>query len=267
MKVFFTRIRNFSKRFQKLFRNLFSRKKSKTQEDKSSKIKHPRGLKRELSDLKEKLTNFLVTYSVNSGMVIETNNYKLMKNASNLYKLEGTEKSGRTYSIIISTNDIITDKKGNLTGLIRVSEAELNRALQYNYTSLGKFIENFPRLNLNEKSHQALYKEKNTSDWKEILQWSRFWQEQLILKLSPNVLAILLVILDMDFYDFFEKVATDKQKKILVDELFFLNQQVKSDEGNPYTKNLGLIHFESAEDEFKQIYLQIKEKMQKESAS
>lgn len=182
-----------------------------------------------------------------------------------MYKLEGKEKNGRLYSILISTDDIITISNGKISGLIRVSEAELNRALQYNYITLGDFLENFQRLKLSEKSLGVVFEKKVQSDWKEILNWKRFWKEQLLLKLSPNVLAVLLAVLDEEFYQFFTDIATEKQKRIVVDELFFLNQQVNSDEGNPYSKNLGLIHFESAEDEFKKVYDKIKEKMEKET--
>ncbi|MCB1189121.1 MAG: hypothetical protein H7A23_22695 [Leptospiraceae bacterium] len=266
MKKFIFKIWNFFKRIGSLLYKIFFRKRTSSKEKKTPPKKIPRGLKRELEDLKGKLTNFLVTYSVKNGVVAETNNYKLTKNAPNLYKIEGKERSGRTYSIVISTDDIINSSNGKISGLIRVSEAELNRALQYNYTTLGDFLANFQRLKLSERSLGIVYEKQVQSDWKEILSWKRFWKEQFLLKLSPNVIAVLLAVLDMEFYQFFMDIATEKQKRIVVDELFFLNQQVNSDETNPYTKNLGLVHFESAEDEFKKVYDFIKEKMEKETS-
>jgi hypothetical protein len=67
------------------------------------------------------------------------------------------------------------------------------------------------------------------------------------------------------FKKLFLDVATKKQKQIVSDELFYLNQGVTSEDMNPNSKNINLMNFDVAMDEFKKSILKTKKKMESES--
>ena len=129
--------------------------------------KRPKGMERELEDLKIKLSDFLLTLRVNSGLVVKKTMYSLTKNGHGLYRLEGTEKNGRNYSIIVSTsNHLQLNAENKVTGLIQVTEAELNRVIQNEHSSLKAILDKFKNLNLNDKALEIL-DEKNKFNWKD----------------------------------------------------------------------------------------------------
>ncbi|HMV45146.1 MAG TPA: hypothetical protein PK079_10055 [Leptospiraceae bacterium] len=227
--------------------------------------KRPKGFERELEDLKLKLTDFLLTLKVNSGLVVKRNMYSLTKNGHGLYRLEGIEKTGRAFSIIVSTaNHLQLNAEGKVTGLIQVNEAELNRVIQNEYSSLKAMFDKFRNLNLNDKALEIL-DEKNKFNWKEIILWNRYWKEMLFLHMSANHIALLIISLGDSFKNVYLEVATKKQKQIISDELFYLNQGVNSEEMNPNSKNLNLMNFDIAMEEFKKSIQKIKKKMDLES--
>lgn len=227
--------------------------------------KRPKGLERELEDLKHKLSDFLLTLKVNSGLVVKKAMYSLTKNGHGLYRLEGKEKNGRFYSIIISTsNHLQLNAEGKVTGLIQVTEAELNRLIQNEHSSLKSILERFKNLNLNDKALEII-DESNKFNWKEIILWNRFWKEMLFLHMSANHIAILMISLGDIFKNVFMEVASRKQKQIISDELFYLNQGVTSEDMNPNSKNLNLMNFDIAMDEFKKSILKTKKKMENET--
>ncbi|MCB1176059.1 MAG: hypothetical protein KDK36_00650 [Leptospiraceae bacterium] len=228
-------------------------------------IKKPLGFQMELKELKQKLSDFLLTNKINSGLVVSRNQYKLLKTGQFLYKLEGKEKSGREFSIVISTGNFLNLKDGKISGILQVTEGELNKAIQSEYGSLEGFLNKFKNLELGDKSLEAVTGKKNKFSWKEILLWDRFWQEQLFLRLRPSYVAILIVSLDDSFSNLFLNVTSSKQKKIVDDELFYLNQGVNSEESNPYTKNLNLIYYEEAYKELKEKIELLKFKQEKEN--
>lgn len=223
-------------------------------------VKKPRGFETELSQLKQKLSDFLLTSKVSSGIVIERATYKLVKNGPNLYKLEGAEKEGRTFSIAISTGSFLNVTQEKVTGILQVEEAELNRAIQTEHSSLMSFLNKFKKLELNEKALEALTGNKLKFHWKEILLWERFWKEQILMRLSPNCIAILLVSQDDSFKKFFLEIASRKTRQIVHEELFYLNQGVSSEDSNPNTKNYDLPSFDRAYADFKRAVELVKKK-------
>ena len=106
---------------------------------------------------------------------------------------------------------------------------------------------------------------KNKFNWKEIILWNRYWKEMLFLHMSVNHIAVLMISLGDSFKNIFLDVATKKQKQIVSDELFYLNQGVNSEDMNPNSKNLNLMNFDTAMDEFKKSILKIKKKMESEA--
>ncbi len=230
--------------------------------DKEKKIKSPKGMETELQDLKSKFSQFLITRKKESGTILERKNYKVTKNSEKLFRLEGKEKDGFEYSILISTGSYLALKENKVTGLAHLSEADLNRALSYEHSSLKSFFSRIKDINFDESSLIFLDKDKRF-EWKEILDWGLFWQEQIFIRLSANQVALLLVSLEDVFYELFEKVATKKQKKIISEELFFLNQGVNSEEMNPHTKNKNLYDFDYAMSELKKVTENLRTKREK----
>lgn len=243
--------------FKKFF-SFFQRGKKDISDRQKQKSKKPLGFNQELTELKRKLLEFFITRQVSSGKVVERNHYTLTKTGEELYRLEGKDRSGFQYSIVISTGSFLTRKNGTVTGVIQINEVELNKAIQREHSSLENFLNEFENLYLSENSLIALGISKPKFHWKEVLEWETFWKEQLIRHLKPNRLALLLVTLDEDFLKLFSEYATTKQKKIISDELFYLNQGVNNKDSNPNTKNLNLQDSNKALDELRELIEKLK---------
>lgn len=210
----------------------------------------PRGFELEISDLRKKIANFLITQKTTSGIVVQKENYKLTKSAEKLYRLEGKEKNGIEYSVIIATGNYFSMKDNKIVGLLELSEIELNRAIQANHQSLESFFSACLD-RLDDDSLALISPAKNKYNWKEIIDWDVFSQEQIFLKLKPNTIALLIIVLDEEFKKLFMQRTTMKQKKIVNDELFYLNQG--SIELSPHTKNKTLFDLDLAKKEFNQV--------------
>ncbi|MEM7182551.1 MAG: hypothetical protein AAF518_16680 [Spirochaetota bacterium] len=222
--------------------------------------KYPKGIEKETEELRKKLADFLLTYRVKSGTVVEHPHFKLHKTSSGLYKLDGKQENGKIFSIVLTTGNHIREQSGKITGFLQVSEAELNRAIQTDKDNLNEFFQEFRGLELKDSSSLGLAEDAG-SDWREIVHWSRFWREQLLLQLSPNDMSLLLICLGKPFQEFFRETATRKQRKIVMDELFFLNQGVNDKQSNPHSKNKNWIDFDYAEENLAKNIAKIQEKM------
>lgn len=253
----------------KLFKKLFSLFKRKNQVEEEfllrRKPKKPLGIQKELEELQNKLKDFLLTRKVSQGLVVKKNQYSLTKTGTHLYKLEGQDKSGKEYSVLISTGNFLSQKEGKISGLIQVREGELNRVIQREYSSLENLLSGFTNLSLDDKSLEVLGIDRPKFNWKEILFWEVIWKEQILRRLRPNYLAVLLVSLDSSFQKLFWDHATAKQKKIISDELFYLNQGVNSVDSNPNTKNYDLTSIDEAFRELQNVIESIKEKREREA--
>ena len=247
-----------------LFKKIFPKRNIDTAEKIPKIKKRNKGFETELKELKEKLSDFLITQKIQQGLVVNKKNFSLTKNGYALYKLDGVDKNSLPYSIIISTgNHLILNKENKITGLLQVTEAELNRAIRNEHSSLKSLLNNFKNLNLNDKSLEVLQEDKKFN-WKEILLWDKYFKEMLLLRLKPNTLALLLVSESDSFLKFFIQNSTKKQKRIITDELFYLNQGVNSEESNPNTKNLNLYNFNEAFSELKNKIYEIKKLIDKD---
>ncbi|NCN09227.1 MAG: hypothetical protein GW938_05225 [Leptospira sp.] len=224
------------------------RKKKNSNPEEIDEIIQPEGFERELEKAKKKFNSFHLTKNLKVGEQIERKDYKIKKNGSNLYKLESSN-----FQIVLITGNSLQEKDGLTTGVLQIQEADLSRALQREHSDLDSFLELWkPQL------------PQNNQDWKQILDWPIFWKQHILLRLRPDSLALLTVCLDRDFSDFFLEMATRKQKKILLDELFYLNQGKNSEDWNPHTKNKTLLYPDKAIHELYQTIDSIKVKMDKE---
>lgn len=206
------------------------------------KRKYPKGIEKELEDLRKKLSDFLLTSKTNSGKVIERERYVLLKTSPCLYKLEGTQSDGKQYSIILSTGGYLKEANGKITGLLHLSEAEINRAIMAEHETLESFIELCKSL-----SYSELFGSNSVAiPWSQIQAYPRFWKEQILLRLKPNSIALLLISQGEPFKKLFYEVSTTKQRKLIMDELFYLNQGTTSEEANPHSKNRNLMNYDQA---------------------
>ncbi|MCC5814946.1 MAG: hypothetical protein JJT78_09335 [Leptospira sp.] len=230
----------------------FFSKKEKNTKSEEEEIATPDSFPDELKKARIKYKNFNLTKSLSIGGEIQRKDYKVKKNSETLYRLEGSN-----YSIALVTGDSLQTKDGKITGIIRITEAQLNRALQREHSDLESFLDLW---NPNLESGD------NTRNWKKILQWNVFWKQQILLRLRPDTTALLLVSLDTEFESFVFNTATKKQKKILHDELFYLNQGKNTVDWNPYTKNKSLVDPDRAVDELYEAIEWVERKIEKEEA-
>ncbi|EMN89798.1 hypothetical protein BUQ74_05135 [Leptospira weilii serovar Heyan] len=219
------------------------------------------GYKRELAELREKADRFFVTRKKNGGLIHQTKYYKILKNGPKLFRLEGKEKSGREYSLVVSTGNFLSQQGDKISGVVFIPEAELNRILSYEHSDLKSVFSRFQPEGI-EEDLKVLYGGPNFSQesWKNFYNWEPFWKQQIFMRLKPSVLCILLVYMGTEFEQFFQSNSTKRLRNIISDELYFLNVSGNQKENSPYTENLSLQDFEKAKAEFFQVIEQIRKK-------
>ncbi|MCG6167868.1 LBBP_01157 family protein [Leptospira sanjuanensis] len=248
--------------FAKLL-SFFRRKKRKkgSDEEETLPVRESYGYKRELAELREKADRFFVTRKKTGGLVHETKYYKLLKNGPKLFRLEGKEKSGREYSLVVSTGNFLSLQGEKISGVVVIPEAELNRILSYEHSDLKSVFSRFQPEGIDEDL-KVLYGESASSQetWKDFYNWEPFWKQQIFIRLKPSIVAVLLVYMGPEFEQFFQSNSTKRLKSIVSDELYFLNVSGNQKENSPYTENLSLQDFEKAKREFFQVLEQIRKK-------
>ncbi|HMV78599.1 MAG TPA: hypothetical protein PKN56_15840 [Leptospiraceae bacterium] len=248
------------KKFIQKILNLFRKKREEIPAETEDLI-GPLSFDEELKSLRKKFQDFLLTSRVDSGTVVKRRNYSLSKNGPTLFRLEGTESSGKNFSIAVVTGSQLQSTEEKTGGLIVVTEAQLNKAIQKEYATLEGFLSNFKDLNLNDSSYQ----ETKKNGWKEIASWKTFYLEQIFLKLRPDEIAILLVVLDDTFRSTFMKCSSRRLKEIIRNELFFLNQSVNSADLNPNSSNAELGDYDKVCSRFFSVKREVEKKMEKDA--
>ncbi|PJZ55096.1 LBBP_01157 family protein [Leptospira adleri] len=251
-------VKSFFKRILSFFRG---RKKKRGHVDETPPVRESYGYKRELFELREKADRFFVTRKKSSGVVHETKYYKILKNGPKLFRLEGKEKGGREYSLVVSTGNFLSLQNEKISGVVFVPEAELNRILSYEHADLKSVFSRFQPEGI-EEDLKVLYGESGSTQesWKDFYNWEPIWKQQVLIRLKPSLLAILLVYMGPEFEQFFQSNSTKRMKAIVSDELYFLNVSGNQKENSPYTENLSLQDFEKAKTEFFRVLEQIRKK-------
>ncbi|XDD51772.1 hypothetical protein AB3N59_08650 [Leptospira sp. WS92.C1] len=246
--------------FSRIF-SFFTRRKKRKKggEEESPPVRESLGYKRELAELREKADRFFVTRKKTGGLVHETKFYKLQKNGPKLFRLEGKEKGGREYSIVVSTGNFLSLQGDKISGVVFLPEAELNRILSYEHSDLKSVFSRFQPEDI-EDDLKVLYGENgsNAESWKDFYNWEPIWKQQVLIRLKPSILSLLLVYMGAEFEQFFQSNSTKRLKAIISDELYFLNVSGNQKENSPYTENLSLQDFEKAKREFFRILEQIR---------
>lgn len=243
----------------------WKKKKQASFEPEKEAVRENRGYTWELKDLREKIDRFFLTRKKPSGTVFESPALKLTKNNRHLFRLEGKEKSGREYSLVIATGNYLTEQNGKVTGVVFLGEAELNRLLSGDHKNLKSILSGIPAPNWEEESWSVLQEEpelkRSADSWKEILQWEAIWKQQVMILLRPSTIGILLVFLGKEFEDFFQENTSERVKQMVSKELYFLN--VSGNRNSPHTENLSLYEFDSAKKEFETVLSKIRSKIGK----
>ncbi|MCW7492262.1 hypothetical protein ND861_06285 [Leptospira sp. 2 VSF19] len=217
--------------------------------------KEPKSFAIEWSIAIENWKKKLRTKQVSSGVVIEIPKFRLTKTNEKLFRAEG-----ENYSLILITgNHLYRNKEDKWGGVLFVDEGVLNQNLTKDLASLDTLLSAFSI----PKTDLFLDADAPKEDWRLVLTWERFWKEQIILQMKPNSMALVLLAIGEECREFFESVATERQKRLVRDELFYLNLG-NGVEKNPYTKAKNLFGFGSALVEFGNTINTIKERREKE---
>ncbi len=234
------------------WKKIFSWKKaSHTSTEDENPIIQPEGFLVELEKARRKYQNFHIVQSMEIGSEKIKKDYKIKKIGPDLFRLDGKD-----FSILLVTGNSIYSKDGKISGVLQISNTDISRALQREHSHLDSFLDLW---------NPVLPKEGR--DWTVILNWSTFWKEQILLRLRPDTIAILIVSLSDQFKDFFLKYATTKQKKIIHDEIFYLNQGKNDGDWSPHTKNKSLLNPEIALEELYEAIHTNESKIEKEKES
>lgn len=233
-------------------KKIFGRRKSQLQEAES--IPAKKEWRAELKELKAKLNNFFVTFSMKTGESMPFGRLKVSKHGRRMFKLEGSDAAGKDYSIVVTTGNFLDTKGKKVTGALHLSEAELNRFISRGERSLDDLME------IASKTGDISVNWQNSESQKDpmslVFQWEPIWQQQLFSRIRPNLLALLLIRYSDIFTDLFAQNTSIRRQEIIRDELYFLNQSGHR-ETVPHSKNLGFFDLDEAEKEFTSLVRQI----------
>ncbi|MCW7470655.1 LBBP_01157 family protein [Leptospira kanakyensis] len=234
----------------------FFRSNGKTEDqDQTKRKKEPKSFAMEWAVAIDNWKKKLRTKQVSSGVVFESPKFRLTKTNEKLFRAEGLD-----YSLILVTgNHLYKNKEDKWAGVLFVDEGELNKSLTKDLSGVDGLLSalSIPKTDL------FLDTDSPRDDWRLVLSWERFWKEQLVLQMKPNSMALAMLAIGEECRIFFESVATDRQKKLVRDELFYLNLG-NADQNNPYSKAKNLFGFGSALVEFGNAVNTIKERREKE---
>ncbi|TGK84738.1 hypothetical protein EHQ23_08530 [Leptospira bourretii] len=237
------------------FFRFFSSKGKAEDQDPAKRKKEPKTFSMEWAVAVDNWKKKLRTKQVSSGVVIESPKFRLTKTNEKLFRAEGLD-----YSLILVTgNHLYKNKEEKWSGVLFVDEGELNQNLSKDLSGLDGLLSSLSI----PKTDLFLDTNAPKDDWRVVLSWERFWKEQLVLHMKPNAMALAMLAIGEECRIFFESVATERQKKLVRDELFYLNLG-NTDQNNPYSKAKNLYGFGTALIEFGNAVNAIKERRDKE---
>lgn len=208
--------------------------------------------------LRNKLKRFLVTRSVESGVVAKHGEFTIRRNNSGLFRLDGPQ-----VSVLINTAPFLQIKDGQLQGLIRMGEADLCRAI-----AVGKGAEEYFRhaealdgssaAALAQVLPAAVGRNEVLPALTELLQWTDFEIQQLVAISAPNTLAHVLVHAPSEVYDALVRNLSRRKQQLLASELETLGGVGARPELNPHSRLRPLTDFEPALLEFRRSMLELR---------
>lgn len=196
------------------------------------------------------MSRFLITRTLEKGAVRKAKGWSLVKNNESLFKLESD-----SVSVLISTAPFLTKKDGKVTGLLRMSESDLNKSLHDN-GDLSLFFQRSEVVTGN--SHNLFMELSGFSgdltqypDLNEIQNWEPFDIYQMIAHHSPDTLAHVLIHAESEAVDALSSQLSAGLKRKLLFELEALTSAGSDPALNPHTRIRPLQDYEPALLEFR----------------
>ena len=220
---------------------------------------------------REKLSKFLITEG--TGVIKKTKDWEVRKQAAGLFRIDTKEAS-----ILINTGGFLARKESKITGLLRMSETDLNRALHANEGLDGFFSRAEPlgasslplrdellgHLDPADKKSESgvsadrapdsgrgaardLDKKQGPED---LLSWEKFDLDQVIAHSATNTLAHVLVRASRELEELLLSRLSRGKQAMLVDELNLLYSAASHPDLNPHSRTRSLLEFEDAVLEF-----------------
>lgn len=205
-----------------------------------------------LSELRARLNKFLVTRSVNTGLIKKTKSWSLTKTNPGLFKLESDR-----VSVLISTEPFLIRKDGKIAGLLGMSETDLCRAVSSGKNEAEFFHKSYPvRGNSVSLMHEITRLDAGNTETScsisDLESWAPFELHQMIAKNRPNTVAHVLIHAPEAVVDVLLNAMSVRYKRMLLTELQALLSPGSTPEMNPMSKNYGLLEFEQAIESFEQ---------------
>ncbi len=204
---------------------------------------------------RDKLRKFLLSRSKPSGELKKTKNWALSKTNQGLFRLEG---SG--FSLVIHTEPFLLKKDGRVTGILRMSEGDLNRAAHDGGTLQGFLSRAEPLPAHSRDLLSELLQGGNVSPvtqedgaifddrpgLEDLRGWSDFDIYQVIIRVSANILAHALIHGSPETESKLRHNLSRRLKSTIVSELEALMSPGSRAELNPHSRAHSLTEFDGA---------------------
>ncbi|MBX7057052.1 MAG: hypothetical protein K1X75_03225 [Leptospirales bacterium] len=215
-----------------------------------------------LRRVRERLARLLQTRSRASGEIKKTPQYTLTKSNPGLFRLEA-----EGLNLLINTEPFLLEKDGRVQGLLRMSELALCRALE------GKDLAEFFRRAERPGEHSiALFRRLSGAGpagdpdqlpaLDEAAEWSGGDLDQLLMHISPNILAHGLAHAAPGAEAALRARLSDRRKQESIEELERLLSPGANRELNPHSRVRSLAEFEDALRDFRVAMRQVAEELQ-----
>jgi len=201
-----------------------------------------------VTQLHTKLGQFLVTRSAATGEIARTKEWTLSKTGAALFRLESD-----TLSLLINTEPFLTMRDGKLSGLLRMSEAALCRAIAdkggvSTFFRISEPLKKRYRDQIPESSRPGDAENPGIDD---LLLWDEFDIYQMVARNAPNTLVHVLIHADPRTSMKISEQLSVRKKEMLLLEMESLLSGGTAPSMNPHSKNRSLVEYEDALIEFR----------------
>lgn len=200
--------------------------------------------------IQSKLNKFLITRKAESGLIEKTQRWSLHKNHTGLFRLDA-----EGMSILLFTEPFLVRRQEKVQGLLPISEVELCRAarqkdpmafLKAAHPPAG------PSFSIYESLLGRTQDEEPLPALSDLGHWPAFELHQLISRSRMNVIAHVLVQATPEIRKLLLSNTSRRYREMMITELESLHSPGSDPDLNPGSKNLGLLQFEQAVQEFQQ---------------
>lgn len=199
--------------------------------------------------IQSKLSRFLITRKADSGLIQKTNQWSLHKNHTGLFRLDA-----EGMSILLFTEPFLVRRQGKVQGLLPISEVELCRAAREKEPTA--FLKSaHPPSGAGFAIYESLLGRTAPEPLPvldDLKQWAQADIHRLISRSRMNVVAHVIVQASEDIRTVLLSSTSRRYKEMMITELESLHSPGSDPDLNPGSRNLGLLDFERALQEFRQ---------------